>query len=132
MRARLFPSSASLPPLTVVESTLQLLPNGHQLYSRPKVRSNVFAHAERPAAAQDVSSVFPHGLEALLEEVDRLAHFDLVDRSVVVVPPKILYRLDLCIELLESCLVVLAILGLLLLLLLSIITQALLLVIYLA
>lgn len=111
------------PPLTLVQSALQLLPDGHQLYSRPKIRSNVFTNTERPTTTQDVPSVLPHRLEALLEEVDRLAHLDLVNRRVIVVSPKVLYRLNLCIELFEGGLVVLAIVGLLLLLLLSIIKK---------
>lgn len=104
--------------LTFSECTLQLFSNSQELCSCPKVGSDVLAHAERPAAAQNVPPVFPYGAEALLEQVDGLAHLDLVDRGVVVVAPEILNGLDQGVKLLETLLVVLAIFGLLLFLLL--------------
>lgn len=102
---------------TLIQSSLQLLSNSHELHSSPEIRTDILAYAKCPAAAQQVSPVFPYGLEAFLEQVDGLAHLDLVDGGVVVVAPEILDRLDEDVELLERSLVVLAIVRLLLLLL---------------
>lgn len=106
--------------LTLLQSGLELLANGHQLHAGPEVRPDVLAHAEGPTSAEDVAPVLPYGLEALLEQVEGLAHLDLVDGCVVGISPKVLDRLDLGTELLELRLVLLAVIRLLLLLLLSI------------
>lgn len=98
---------------TLIQRSLQLLPNSHKLYPGPEVWADILAYAECPAAAQEVAPVLPYGLEALLEQVDGLAHLDLVDGSVIVVAPEVLYRLDQDVELLEGRLVILAIVGLL-------------------
>jgi hypothetical protein len=97
---------------------LKFLSNGHQLNSRPEVRAIDFWNSKRPTSSVDVSSIFPYGLKTLLEQVDRFAHLDLIDRSVVVVPPEILNGFNLRTNLLESCSVG-SICGFLLILLLS-------------
>lgn len=86
---------------TIVNDALQLLANGQQLDASPKVRADGLWHAECPAAAVDVAAVLPDGLEAGLEEVDGLAHLDVLDGGVVVVAPKVLDRLDLRANLFE-------------------------------
>ena len=101
--------------LTFVYHALQFLADSQQLYPRPEIRTDAFRYPECPAAAVDVAPVLPDGLEARFEEIDGLAHLDLLDWGVVVVPPKVLDRLDLGSELLELGLVA-AIVGLLLLL----------------
>jgi hypothetical protein len=74
---------------------LQLLANRHQLHSCPEVWTIGLRHPEGPAPTIYVSSVFPHWLETLLEQVDRLAHLDLVNWSVIVVSPEVLDGFDL-------------------------------------
>lgn len=106
--------------LTLLQSSLELLANGHQLHASPEVRPDVLAHTEGPTSAEDIAPVLPYGLEALLEQVEGLAHLDLVDGGVVGISPKVLDRLDLGTELLELRLVLLAVICLLLLLLLSV------------
>lgn len=106
--------------LTLIQSSLELLANGHQLHAGPEVRPDVLAYAEGPTPAEDVAPVLPYGLEALLEQVEGLAHLDLVDGGVVGIAPEVLDGLDLGAELLELRLVLLAIVCLLLLLLLSV------------
>ncbi len=101
---------------TLLEHALQLLPDGQQLHARPHVGPVALGHAEGPAAAEHVAAVLPDGLEAGLEQVDALAHLDLVDGGVVVVAPKVLHALDAGAELLELRLVLAAALLLLLLL----------------
>lgn len=86
---------------TLFQGTLQLLANGQELDAGPHVRAGRLGDAQGPATAVEVAAVFPDGAEARLEEVDGLAHLDLVDRGVVVVAPKVLDRLDLAAELLE-------------------------------
>lgn len=95
--------AADLVPL--VEGLLQLLADGHELDARPEVRAGGLGDAEGPAAAQDVAAVLPDGAEAALEEVDGLAHLDLVHGRVVGVPPEVLHRLDLRPQLLQRRLV---------------------------
>ncbi len=73
----------------------------------PDIRAGRLGHAEGPAAAVKIAAVFPDGLAARLEEVDGLAHLDLVDGRIVVIAPKVLHRLDLRAQLLELDLVVL-------------------------
>lgn len=87
--------------LTLIQHALQLLANGQQLHLGPDLGPHGAGHAKGPAAAVDVAAVLPHGAEPGLEEVYRLAHLDLLDGGVVVVPPKVLHRLDLRAELLE-------------------------------
>lgn len=100
---------------TILQHALELLSNGQQLHAGPKVRADALGHTEGPAAAVDVAAVLPDGAEARLEEVDGLAHLDLLDGGVVVVAPKVLHRLDLRAELLQLGLVA-AVVGLLLVL----------------
>ena len=76
--------------LTLVEHALQLLPDGQQLDPRPDIRANALGHAEGPAPSVDVTPVLPDGLEALLEQVEGLAHLDLIHGGIVVVPPEVL------------------------------------------
>lgn len=106
--------------LTLIQCTLQLLADSHELNPGPEVRADALVHTERPAASVDVPAVLPDGLEARLEEVDGLAHLDLVDGGVVIVPPEVLDRFDLCAQLLQLC-VVCAIFVLLLVFLLSVV-----------
>ena len=88
------------------------------MHPRPKVRACALGHTERPAPSVDISPVLPNRLEALLEQVDRLAHLDLVHGRIVVVSPEVLDGLDLGAELLELDLV-LVVVTLLLVFLLS-------------
>ena len=106
--------------ITFFQSSLQLLANGHELHTGPEVWADVLAHAERPAAAQDVAPVLPYGPEARLEQVEGLAHLDLVDRGVVIIAPEVLDGLDLGAELLELRGVLLPIVRLLWVLLLPV------------
>lgn len=87
--------------IIVVQHTLQLLADGQQLHPGPEVRSVNLSHAKGPTSAVDVAAILPDWAEALLEEVDRLAHFDLVNGCVVVVAPEVLNRLYLRTKLLE-------------------------------
>lgn len=103
--------------LTVVYTALQLLPDGQQLHAGPDVGPGALGHPEGPAAAVDVAPVLPDGLEPGLEQVDGLAHLDLVDGGVIVVAPKVLHALDLRAQLLELRLVSAVIARLLLLVL---------------
>ena len=80
--------------LTVLQGALKLLTNGQELDAGPDVRAGALRHAEGPAAACDVASVFPNGLEAFLEEVDGFVALHLVNGRVVVVAPKVLYTLN--------------------------------------
>lgn len=107
------PGRELLRALTLVQSGLELLANGHQLHSGPEVWPDILAHAEGPTSAEDVAPVLPYGLEALLEQVEGLAHLYLVDGGVVGIAPEVLDGLDLGAELLELCLVLLAIVCLL-------------------
>lgn len=86
--------------ITLLQSLLQLLPDGEQLNAGPELGAVSLRDAEGPAAALDVTAVLPDGPEAALEQVDGLAHLDLLDGGVVVVPPEVLDRLDLRVELL--------------------------------
>ena len=104
---------------TFSQGALELLADRQELYPGPEVRACALGNPERPAPAADVPPVLPDGLEAFLEQVDRLAHLDLVDGCVVVVSPEVLHRLDLAAELLELSLV-LVVVSLLLVLLLSV------------
>lgn len=106
--------------LTLFQSGLKLLANGHQLDAGPEVRPDILAYAEGPTSPENVAPILPYGLKALLEQVEGLAHLDLVDGGIVGIAPEVLDRLDLGAELLELCLVLLAIVCLLLLLLLSV------------
>ena len=81
--------------ITSIKTSLQLLSNSHQLHSRPEVWSVGLLHSERPASAIYVPSIFPHWLEALLEQVYRLPHLDLINRRIVIVSPEVLDRLNL-------------------------------------
>ena len=103
---------------TLFEHALQLLADSQQLHAGPDVRPIALGHAEGPAAAEHVAAVLPDGLEAGLEQVDALAHLDLVDGGVVVIPPEILNALDLRAQLLQLRVVLAAAAALLLLLLL--------------
>ena len=87
--------------LTLVQTTLNLLPNSHQLHAGPEIRPTDLRHAESPAATIHVPTILPHGLEALLEKVDGFAHLDLVDWCIVVVAPEVLHGFDLCADLFE-------------------------------
>ena len=104
--------------LTSFQAALQLLPNGHQLDSRPEIRPVGFRNSEGPASSIYVSSIFPNGLKSLLEQVYGFSHLDLVDGGIVVVPPEVLDGFDLGAYLLESR-IVRSISRLLLILLLS-------------
>jgi hypothetical protein len=88
--------------LTNIETTLQFLPNRHQLHSRPEIWAIDLGHPEGPAATIYISSVFPHWLETLFEQINGFAHLNLVNWSIIVVSPEVLYRLDLRAELLEG------------------------------
>lgn len=79
---------------TLVQRLLELLADGQQLHAGPHVGPDGLGHAKGPRAAVDVAAVLPHGAEALLEEVDTLAHLDVLDRCVVGVAPKVLHRRD--------------------------------------
>ena len=89
--------------LTNIKTTLQLLSNSHKLDSRPEIRPIDLRYPERPTPAVYVPPVFPNGLEPLLEQVDGLAHLDLVYGRIIVVAPEVLDGLDLGTELLEGC-----------------------------
>ena len=91
---------------TLIEHALQLFTYCEQLNPRPNVRANCFGNSECPASSVQISAVLPDGFEALLEEVDTLAHLDLVYRGVVRIAPKILDGLDLAPQLLKVGLVV--------------------------
>jgi hypothetical protein len=88
--------------LTSVEAALQLLPNGHQLDSRPEIRPVGFRNSERPTSSIYVPSIFPNGLKSLLEQVYGFSHLNLVDGGIVVVPPEVLDGFDLGAYLLEG------------------------------
>jgi hypothetical protein len=87
---------------TKVKAALQLLSNSHQLHSSPEVWSIGFWHTECPTSTIYISSVLPHGLKALFEEVDGFSHLDILNRGIVIIPPEILHRFDLRAELLKS------------------------------
>lgn len=101
--------------LTLVESALERFADGHELNPLPELAARALGHAKGPGTTQDVAAVLPDGLVSLLEEVDGLAHLDLLDGDVVLVPPKVGHGLDLGVELLERGMVI-AVFGLLLVL----------------
>lgn len=107
---------ADLGGLTLIQSSLQNLAYSQQLDPRPHIRPLALGHAERPAPAVEVPPVLPHGPEPGLEEVDALAHLDLVDGSVILVTPEVLHGFDLSAELFEVGIVFLAFGGLVLVL----------------
>lgn len=86
---------------TVVKDTLEGFADGQELDTVPDIRANALWDAEGPAAAKDVTAVLPDGAETGLEEVDGLAHLDVVDGGVIVVAPEVLDGLDLFAQLIE-------------------------------
>lgn len=80
--------------LTLLQNTLQLLADSKELHAGPEISPVGLGDAESPAAAEDVAAVFPDGLESDFEQVDGLAHLDVLDGHVVVVAPEILHALD--------------------------------------
>jgi len=85
---------------TNIKTALQLLSDSHELNSGPEIRTVRLRDAECPAATVDVATIFPDGLEALLEQIYRLSHLNLLNGSVIVIPPKVLHTLDLVADLL--------------------------------
>lgn len=91
--------------LTNIKTALQLLTNGHQLYSRPKFRSQGLGNSEGPTSTIYIPPIFPDRLETLLKEIYRLSHLDIFNRGVVIVSPEVLHTLNLRAELLQSSLI---------------------------
>jgi hypothetical protein len=56
----------------------------------PEFRAIGLWHSKGPASSIDIPSIFPYWLEALLEEIDGLSHLDVLNRGIIVVPPKVL------------------------------------------
>lgn len=87
--------------LTLLKHILQLLSDSKDLHASPEISPVGLGNAESPATAENVAAILPDGLEPGLEQVDGLAHLDVLDGHVVVVAPEILDALDRGPELLQ-------------------------------
>lgn len=80
--------------LTLFEHILQLLSNSKELHASPEISPVGLRDAEGPATAENIAAVFPDRLESGLEQIDGLAHLDVLDGHVIVVAPEILDAFD--------------------------------------
>ena len=74
--------------LTGLDDVGELLADGHHEDFHPEILARILVEAEGPAAAVDVSRVFPDGLDAALEEVDRVFVLEAVEREQIEGFPK--------------------------------------------